>query len=117
VHPSESAADRSIFLRYRIKTNRLLQCSKGLILDGEGERDPATFPHFPKGGPVGNNELRTELAPLEERIRRLGGEPSYAFGMAVGDAIVKIGAAVRRVLEAQKPAPSIGGGHPAGAGD
>ena len=66
---------------------------------------------------MGNNELRTELLPLEERIRRLGGERSYGFGVAVGDALVKIGAVVRRVLEAQKPAPSIGGGHPAGAGD
>ena len=64
-----------------------------------------------------NNELRTELAPLEERIRHLGGERSYAFGVALGDALVKAGAALRAWVKTQQPAPSIGGGHHAAAGD
>ena len=64
-----------------------------------------------------DNEFRSELIPLEERIRRLGGERSYAFGVALGEALVAIGAKLRALVEAQKPAPSIGRGHPAGTGD
>ena len=64
-----------------------------------------------------NNELHTELAPLDERIRRLGGERSYALGMALGEALVTMGARLRALVEAQKPAPSLGSGHPAGTAD
>ena len=37
-----------------------------------------------------DNELRTELPPLEERIRRVGGEHSYAIGVAIGEALLKL---------------------------
>ena len=46
-----------------------------------------------------DKQLRNELAPLEERIRRMGGERSYAFGIAVGEALL----ALSRRLSSRHP--------------
>ncbi len=35
-----------------------------------------------------DNERHTELLPVEERIRRMGGERSYAIGIAIGEAVL-----------------------------
>ena len=56
-----------------------------------------------------NNERISELLPLEERIRRMGGERSYAIGVAIGEALVGIARSVSaRAHAAKTEAPSLG---------
>jgi hypothetical protein len=60
---------------------------------------------------VVDNELRTEQLPLEERIRRMGGERSYAIGTAIGEALLKLSRGVSSHLPhhgAKGRAPSLG---------
>jgi len=97
------ANDRSNFLRHCIKRNRLLQCSKGLILVAGERSDPRLSPALPKKEAyVVHNERISELLPLEERIRRMGGERSFALGVAIGEALLK----VARVISS-RPARSV----------
>ena len=49
-----------------------------------------------------HNERISELLPLEERIRRMGGERSFALGVAIGEALLK----VARVISS-RPARSV----------
>ena len=65
-----------------------------------------------------HNERIDELLPLEERIRRLGGERSYAAGIAIGETLLQIARAVSSRLPRHgvKSGPSSLGGHVA-AGD
>ena len=63
-----------------------------------------------------NNERISELLPLEERIRRMGGERSYAIGIAIGEAVARIARGVSsRARAARAEAPSLG--HRVAAGD
>ena len=58
-----------------------------------------------------HNERIDERLPLEERIRRLGGERSYAAGIAIGETLLQIVRAVSSRLprHGAKSDPSLGG--------
>jgi hypothetical protein len=59
---------------------------------------------------VVHNERIDELLPLEERIRRLGGERSFAFGIAIGGALQRLVRGLSaRANAAALEAPSLGG--------
>ncbi len=55
-----------------------------------------------------DNERIDERLPLEERIRRMGGERSYAIGLAIGEALVKLG----RGFSSRRPSHGAEGGTP-----
>lgn len=64
-----------------------------------------------------HDELRLQLPPLEDRIRRMGGERSYAIGAAIGAALLRLsrGASSRRRHGAAKGrAHTLGRGVAAG---
>jgi len=58
---------------------------------------------------VVDNERIDELLPLEERIRRLGGERSFALGVAIGEALQRIVHGIAsRASAAAVEAPTLG---------